>query len=78
MKNEKHKFQLGDLVKIEKCPARPGCLCFFCGSDSSRIGIVLRRAQQPRLAKRIRWQVRFDAGEWDLYESEAEVFARAK
>ena len=67
------KFKVGDLVKIKECLPL-GCPCFFCESNSSRIGVVLK--QLPSLGDWL--QVLFDVGKWNLREYEAEVFARAK
>ena len=61
-------MKVGDLVKVKECkqiddvlhPFYEACQCFFCSSDSNRIGVILGPA--PRNS----WAVMFDCGEWRL------------
>lgn len=65
-------MRVGNLVKVKDCPppiqhpqgAIP-CVCAFCCTDSSRIGVVIENV--PATANRYpQWKVEFDFGEWDL------------
>jgi len=75
--------QIGDLVKVKQCPVPsyygidPPCGCFFCASDSNRIGFILG------VAPRDGWAVQFDTGQWRLYpmdfeNGDAEVISESK
>jgi len=55
-------MKVGDLVQMKPCPSPPwsdySCECFFCSSDSNRVGLVVGPAQNNS------WRVMFDCGEW--------------
>ncbi len=63
-------MKIGDLVKVKECPdirespidSLPDtpCACFFCHTNSNRIGVVA--AVAPRNA----YHVMFDTGMWRL------------
>ena len=62
---------VGDLVRVAECePDRwlgdGECDCFFCATDSNRVGLVLGPA--PRDG----WAVQFDTGQWRLYPMDFE------
>ena len=61
---------IGDLVRVAECDSdRWGsvpCECFFCTTDSNRVGLILGPA--PRDG----WAVQFDTGQWRLYPMDFE------
>ena len=62
---------IGDLVRVAECdPERTAidgvCECFFCTTDSNRVGLVLGPA--PRDG----WAVQFDTGQWRVYPMDFE------
>ena len=76
-------MKIGDLVKVKKCPTESegfshlSCQCFFCSSDSNRVGIVIGPA--PRDS----WNVMFDTGMWrldnfDVARGDAEVIRESR
>jgi hypothetical protein len=68
-------MKIGDLIKVEACPTDRtgiGCSCFFCKNSSNGIGVVLGPSELNM------WFVMFDAGEWELYEHEAEVISECR
>jgi len=73
-------MQVGDLVKVRKCPDAEHCTCFFCLDNSNCIGIVLNLWEH----KVVHWEgatmatVQFDVGEWEVYAHEAEVISASR
>ena len=65
-------MKVGDLVRVEKCTGEVHCGCFFCNSNSNCIGVILGPAELNM------WHVMFDAGEWKVYEHEAEVISESR
>jgi len=64
-------MKIGDLVKVKKCSSVVRCSCFFCSGNSNCIGVVLAPAELNM------WHVMFDIGEWEVYESEAEIIGKS-
>jgi hypothetical protein len=69
-------MKIGDLVKVKKCPTEAEgfshltCQCFFCASQSNRIGFVIGPGPRNQ------WEVMFDTGMWrldDFEEARGEV-----
>ena len=63
------KARIGDLIRMKDCPppiVHPQgvipCMCDFCRSDSSRIGVVIGTVPLTHDS----WIVQFDFGEWRL------------
>lgn len=76
-------MKIGDLVRVKNCPtAAEGydnlrCQCFFCASDSNRIGVVTGPAPRNQ------WHVMFDTGAWrlddfDIANGDAEVISESR
>ena len=59
---------VGDLVKVAPCRSEivNECECFFCATNSNRVGLILGPA--PREG----WAVQFDTGQWRLYPMDFE------
>ncbi len=57
-------MEIGDLVKVKDCASDPWgdfpCECFFCATQSNRIGVILGPAPNNS------YQVMFDTGMWKL------------
>ncbi len=74
-------MKIGDLVRVKACQEVGwtdfACECFFCSSNSNRVGLVTGPA--PRDS----WRVMFDCGEWRLDDfeearGEVEVISESK
>jgi len=80
-------MNIGDMIKVKDCPQpteiqiRSGldleCICFFCSSDSNRVGIVLAPAPNNS------YHVMFDTGMWrlddfDVARGDAEVIRESR
>ena len=62
-------MKIGDMVKVKECeygnnPLDLECRCFFCVTDSNRIGVVTAPAPRNQ------WHVMFDTGMWRLDEGD--------
>ena len=70
-------MRVGDLVKVKECAPTVvegfnhlKCQCFFCASQSNRIGFVIGPGPRNQ------WEVMFDTGMWrldDFEEARGEV-----
>jgi len=79
-------MKIGDMVKVVDNCSKPGdkwhpmaveCACFFCITDSNRVGIVTGPAPRNQ------WHVMFDTGMWrlddfDVARGDVEVIREAR
>ena len=80
-------MNIGDMIKVKDCPDYGDgsryeglgyeCRCFFCITDSNRVGIVTAPASRNQ------WHVMFDTGMWrldefDIARGDAEVIREAR
>tara|TARA_R110000824_G_scaffold375860_1_gene566835 strand:+ start:1062 stop:1271 length:210 start_codon:yes stop_codon:yes gene_type:complete len=54
-------MQIGDLIKVKDCK-NLDCMCFFCHSNSNRVGFIATLIPQGGYA------AIFDIGEWDVFQ----------
>ena len=62
-------MKVGDLIKVSGCRRQKitgRCPCFFCGHQSSRLGIVIKHVRGLNVHGQGEqwWHVQFDCGEW--------------
>jgi hypothetical protein len=62
-------MKVGDLLKVRACfEGEFHCDCFFCAHNSNRIGLVLARTEGGPTTTA--WNVLFDCGEWEVFDSD--------
>ena len=69
-------MKVGDLIRVKECLTITGnkpiqdCGCFLCSQNSNRIGLVLSENIVKKTRDTAQWEVLFDVGRWNMYQSD--------